>query len=138
MNTALIITIGLLLAVIILFLLAGSPKMRVSNTRKAQLYQDFARIYSKVVSDDPSVRRDSFIKMDNILNKAFQAYYSNRENCGTNLKLAKKMFSKKQYNQIWEVHKIRNSIVHDDAEVSKEESQKAFEVYKMSLVTLLK
>lgn len=138
MNTGLIITISLLLVVIILFLLASSPSRRISTSKKAELYRDFARIYSSTVNDNPSVRRDSFIKMDNILSKALQAYYSNSENCGTNLKTAKNVFSKKQYEKIWEVHKIRNSIVHSDAEVSKEESAKAFDIYKMSIVTLLK
>jgi len=138
MNTTLIITIGLLLVMVILFLLAGSPKRRISTSRKAELYQDFARIYNKAVSDDLSARRDAFIKMDNLLTKALQLYFSNKENCGTNLKLAKYKFSKKQYERIWEVHKIRNSVVHDDMEVSKEESINAFEIYKMSLITLLK
>jgi hypothetical protein len=138
MNTTLIITISVLFLIVLLFLLAGSPSRRISVSRKAELYQDFARIYSKAVSDDLSARRDAFIKMDNILTKALQVYFSNRENCGTNLKLAKKKFSKKQYEKIWDVHKIRNSVVHDDLEVSKEDSVKAFEIYKMSLVTLLR
>jgi hypothetical protein len=138
MNTTLIITITVLALIVLLFLLADSPSRRISTSRKAELYQDFARIYSNAVSDDLSARRDSFIKMDNILTKALQVYFSNRETCGTNLKLAKKKFSKKQYERIWEVHKMRNAVVHDDLEVSKEESVKAFEVYKMSLVTLLR
>jgi hypothetical protein len=138
MNTALIITIVLLVGVIILFLFASSPSRRISATRKAEMYQDFARLYNLAVSDDSSTRRDSFIKMDNILTKALQLYFSNKEPCGTNLKLAKKKFTKKQYNNIWEVHKTRNSIVHDDADVSKQESSKAFEIYKMSLIILLK
>ena len=138
MNTTLIITITVLALIVLLFLLAGSPSRRISTSRKAELYQDFARIYSKAVSDDLSARRDAFIKMDNILTKALQVYFSNRETCGTNLKLAKKKFSKKQYQRLWEVHKIRNSVVHDDMEVSKEESTKAFEIYKMSLITLLR
>ena len=138
MNTGLIITISLLVVVIILFLLASSPKRRVSDSKKAQFYQDFARIYSSAISDNSSERRDAFIKMDNILSKAFQAYYSNKENCGTNLKTAKNIFSKKQYDKIWEVHKIRNNIVHNDEDVSKEDALNAFNVYKMSLITLLK
>ena len=138
MNTGLIITICLLFLVVVLFLLASSPRKRVSASKKAELYQDFAKLYSSAVSDNPSVRRDAFIKMDNILSKALQAYYSNNETCGTNLKSAKKVFPKKEYEKIWEVHKLRNDIVHKDADVSKEESSKAFNVYKMSLVTLLK
>lgn len=138
MSTALIITVVLLLLVALLFLLAGSANRRISTSRKAAIYQDFAKIYSNAVSEEPSVRRDSFIKMDNMLAKVLQLYMSNHENCGTNLKLAKKAFSKKLYNNIWEVHKIRNSIVHDDLEVSKKESSKAFEIYKMSLMSLLK
>ena len=138
MNMALIITISLLVLVIILFVLASSPSKRISASRKAEIYQDFAKLYSLAISDDSSVRRDSFIKMDNILTKVLQLYFSNQETCGTNLKQAKKKFNKKQYQKIWDVHKTRNSIVHDDADVSKEDSAKAFEVYKMSLITLLK
>lgn len=138
MNDALIVTIGLLVLVIVLFIFASSPSRRISASKKAEMYQDFARIYSIVTSDDSSARRDAFIKMDNLLNKALQAYFSNQEPCGTNLKLAKNKFTKKQYQKIWDVHKIRNSIVHDDMDVSKEESIKAFDVYKMSLVILLK
>lgn len=138
MNTSLIITIILLLAIIILFLFAASPSRRVSASRKAALYQDFARLYSKAESDDSSVRRDGIIKMDNILSKALQYYYSNNEACGVNLKSAKKKFSKKQYNSIWEIHKMRNEVVHNDLDITKDEAQKAFEIYKMSLITLLK
>ena len=90
------------------------------------------------MSEDISVRRDGIIKMDNILTKALQMYFSNREPCGTNLKLIKKKFSKRRYNSIWEVHKMRNSVVHDDLEITKEDAVKAFNVYKMSLVTILK
>jgi hypothetical protein len=138
MNPSLLITICLLVSITVLFLLASSPSRRVSASRKALLYQDFAKLLSKAESEDSSIRRDAVIKMDNILSKALQFYFGNKDACGSNLKLARKKYSKKQYNSIWEVHKMRNDIVHNDLEVSKEESLKAFEVYKMSLVILLK
>lgn len=138
MNPSLLITICLLISIAVLFLFASSPSRRVSASRKASLYQDFAKLYSKAGSDDSSVRRDAIIKMDNILTKALQFYFGNKDSCGSNLKIAKKKYSRKQYNSIWEVHKMRNEVVHNDLDVSKEEALKAFEVYKMSLVTLLR
>ena len=58
--------------------------------------------------------------------------------CGDNLKLAKKIFRRNEYNDLWEVHKIRNKIVHDDYDISAEDSKKVYNIYKSAILKILR
>lgn len=89
-------------------------------------------------SEDLARRRDTIIKLDNILSKSLQYRLSNSGLCGDNLKLIKKRFKKNEYERLWEVHKIRNKIVHDDLDITESEAQEAYKIYNMSIHRILK
>jgi hypothetical protein len=89
-------------------------------------------------SDDLARRRDTVIKLDNILSKALQYRLSNTKLCGDNLKLISKKFKRSEYDKLWEVHKLRNRIVHDDLDVTENEAQGAYKIYNMSIYRILK
>lgn len=88
-------------------------------------------------SDDLARRRDTMIKLDNILTKALQYRLSNTNSCGDNLKLINKRFKRTEYDKLWEAHKLRNRIVHDDLDVTENEAQDAYKVYNMSIHRIL-
>lgn len=138
MNQTLILTISILVIIAILFILVSLNNRVSSNKRKANIYGKLGDLKGKSESEDVSIRRDTFIKLDNLLSKALQYRYSNNKTCGENLKLAKKLFRYNNYQDIWEVHKMRNKIVHNDLDVSKRDTVYAYKIYKMSISKILR
>ena len=138
MTEPLILTISILVVISVLFLLAALNSKSVSRSKKANIYSKLGDLKGLVESDEGAIRRDTYVKLDNLLSKALQYRYSNNKSCGENLKTAKKIFRAKEYQEIWDVHKIRNKIVHNDLEVSKEEAIYGYKIYKMSISKILK
>lgn len=137
MDKTLFLPIVILLLITILFVLVSLNKKRFNTTKKTKLLENLFSLKVAVESDEISIRRDAVIKLDNLLTKALQMYYGNTLSCGENLKSANKMFRKKAYNSLWDVHKLRNKVVHNDYEVSKDEARNAFETYKISIIKIL-
>lgn len=138
MDNSVVITIVILFLVIVLFVLVSLSNNRITEGRKKKILKRLPEIQAFILNPEGAVRRDAVIKLDNLLSKALQYYFKNTNLCGENLKLASKIFKKKEYNDLWEVHKIRNQIVHDDYEVSEEEAKRLYEVYKMSIFKILR
>jgi hypothetical protein len=138
MNDSLLITILILALITILFLLVASQQGKTSQNKKTKIYDKLYSLKESVGSEETSIRRDAIIKLDNLLSKSLQYRYSNDKNCGDNLKLAKKLFRKNDYQRIWDAHKIRNNIVHNDLDISKQEAIKAYNIYKLSIGKVLK
>ncbi len=137
MDQAVVITILILLMVTVLFVLASVNSKRISTTKKNEITKKLIELSMSIQSNESAVRRDAIIKLDNLLAKALQYYYKNSNLCGDNLKRAKNLFKKKEYNELWEVHKIRNEIVHNDYEVDIEEAQEMYNTYKFSISRIL-
>jgi hypothetical protein len=138
MDNSLFLPILILVLIGILFLLVNINSKKIDVNKKKKVLEDLASLYSQTSSDDNAVRRDVVIKLDNILSKSLQMYYKNDESCGNNLKSAKSIFKKRRYNSLWDVHKLRNKVVHNDYVPSVEETKKAYEVYKISIMQILK
>ena len=137
MDSSLILPITILILIAILFLMVSLNKRKISATKKKRIIEDLYELQKNVSSNELALRRDSIIKLDNLLSKSLQLYFKNNSSCGDNLKNANKLFRKKKYNDIWEIHKMRNKIVHDDYEVSEFEATKAFDVYKFAILKIL-
>ena len=137
MDNNLLLTIIILALLLLLFLLASINKGRVSSLKKKKLIEDLFNLKEPSLSEEEAERRDAIIKLDNILSKSLQLYFLNNLSCGDNLKKASKLFRKKNYHELWEVHKMRNRVVHSDYVPSKEEGKKAFEIYKFGIVKIL-
>ncbi|NMC08769.1 hypothetical protein GYA44_00350 [Candidatus Microgenomates bacterium] len=138
MDNSVIITIVILFLVTVLFVFVSLNNNRISQGRKKKLLVKLEELRAFAYSNEPAIRRDAVIKLDNLLAKALQYYFNNTNLCGENLKLANKIFKKKDYNTLWDAHKTRNMIVHDDYDISEEESKQIYEIYKMSIIKIIK
>lgn len=138
MDNALIITILILFAIAVLFLMVASAGKQEKQKTRSRMLNSLEALKAGAYSDDLARRRDTIIKLDNILSKALQYRLGNAKLCGDNLKLIGKRFKKNDYNKLWEVHKIRNKIVHDDLDITENEAQEAYKVYNISIHNILK
>lgn len=91
----------------------------------------------QIENNDAYARRDAIIKMDNLLFKALQIRYKDTFDGIENLKKAKESFRKDTYQNIWNVHKLRNDIVHDDRDIEYNEAVNAYKIYKMAIYKIL-
>ncbi len=137
-NNAVLITVLILIFIAGLFILVASSQKHEKTKTKSRMLNSLEALKAGAFSDDLARRRDTVIKLDNILSKALQYRLSNTKLCGDNLKLISKRFSKREYNELWEIHKLRNRIVHDDLDVSENEAQEAYKIYNMSIHRILK
>ncbi len=138
MTSQTVITIVILLLLGILFFVAYLNSKKIPIRKKEKILEKIELLGAQVNSDEEYARRDAVIKLDNVLGKAFNIRYSNESSCGDNLKIAKKLFDKKLYQQIWDAHKVRNNIVHDDENISKTQAQEIYRVYKLAVKHILK
>lgn len=132
-----IITIVILLLVVVLFVMARLNSKRIPKKKKENILSKLEEIKIQVKSEDVYARRDSIIKMDNLLSKALQIRYKNELNSGENLKLAKNLFRKDTYQDIWDAHKLRNEIVHNDKDIEYDDAVKAYNIYKIAITKIL-
>lgn len=138
MDNALIVTILILIAIAGLFVLVSSNQKQEKQKTKSRMLNALEALKAGAYNEDLARRRDTIIKLDNILSKALQYRLGNSKLCGDNLKLIKKRFKKDEYNKLWEVHKVRNKIVHDDLDISESEAQEAYKIYNISIHRILK
>ncbi len=131
-------TILILILIAVLFVVVYLNQKSISKTKSKQILTKLNDLQIDVISDESSVRRDAVIKLDNLLSKSLQYHYSNTLSCGDNLKKAKNIFRKKEYNDIWEAHKVRNNIVHNDYDIPPEEARRVYNTYKLSIIKIIK
>lgn len=137
MDTPLVISVTILLLIIVLFILVSLNSKKINKQKRKKIIQEAYDLKSSIESEQLAIRRDAIIKLDNLLSKSLQLYFNNDLSCGENLKLANKLFKKRAYNSLWDAHKLRNKVVHDDYSVSKQEAKRAHEVYKSSIIRIL-
>lgn len=138
MDNTVIITILILVTIAVLFIMVASGEKKERQKSISRMLNSLEALKAGAYSDDLARRRDTVIKLDNILSKALQYRLSNTKLCGDNLKLINKRFKRNEYDRLWEVHKLRNRIVHDDLDVTENESQDAYKIYNMSIHRILK
>lgn len=138
METTIIMTSLIVLMVILLFIMVSFANKKKDVVKKQEIFNRLGDLELGVQSMEGSVRRDTIVKLDNLLSKAFQYYYNNSNLCGDNLKKAKNIFKRKEYDDLWNVHKIRNNIVHDDYEIDTQEAVRIYNIYKFSIKKILK
>lgn len=137
MDNTVIITILILVAIAVLFLMVASGSRKERQKSISRMLNSLEALKAGAYSDDLARRRDTMIKLDNILTKALQYRLINTNSCGDNLKLINKRFKRTEYDRLWEAHKLRNRIVHDDLDVSENEAQDAYKIYNMSIHRIL-
>jgi len=138
MDNAVIITILILIAITVLFIMVSSGAKKERQKSVSRMLNSLEALKAGASSDDLARRRDTVIKLDNILSKALQYRLGNTKLCGDNLKLINKRFKRTEYDRLWEAHKLRNRIVHDDLDVSENEAEEAYKIYNMSIHRILR
>jgi hypothetical protein len=138
MNNSLLITILILIALTSLFLLVAIRSRKDTYKKKEKIINDLELLRNVMVNTTPSERVLTIIKLDNLLSRAFQYYYGNKNSCSDNLKQAKKLFKRNNYQKLWDTHKLRNKVVHEEREISESDLREAYEIYKFSIRKILK
>ncbi|MDD4382393.1 MAG: hypothetical protein PHE21_03585 [Candidatus Dojkabacteria bacterium] len=138
MNNSLLITILIISFVTILFLLIAIQNRKNTYKKKERILDDLQTLKSCTTNSTPSERVVTIMKLDNLLSKAFQYHYGNDRSCSDNLKQSRKMFKRDNYQNLWDVHKLRNSVVHEEAEISESDIKKAYDIYNFSIRKILK
>ncbi|HBB64891.1 MAG: hypothetical protein UR34_C0005G0016 [candidate division WS6 bacterium GW2011_GWC1_33_20] len=138
MDNQVIITIIILLLVSLLFVVAYINSKRIPEKRKDRIFKKLDDLKDQIKDGDTFAMRDAVIRLDNLLSKALQIKYRNENSCGDNLKLARKLFNKTNYQQLWDVHKLRNDIVHSDKSVTEQDASEAYDIYKMGINKILR
>ena len=138
MDNSVIITIVILVAICLLFFLAAINTRKKTFKKKGKMLKDLEALKVGSYSSNPSERITAIIKLDNLLAKALQYRFSNEKNCGENLKIAKKLFTRNVYEEIWKTHKLRNQVVHDDMLISEDKMKEAYRIYNLSITKILK
>lgn len=137
MDSTLILTIVILFLIAILFLMARLNSKRIPEKKREKIYSKLEEMKLQVENQDVYARRDAIIKLDNLMSKALQIRYKNTLNTSENLKSAKAIFRKDVYQNIWDIHKLRNEIVHNDKDIEYDEATKAYKIYKMAIIRIL-
>ncbi|MGI6423004.1 MAG: hypothetical protein ACOX0X_00010 [Candidatus Dojkabacteria bacterium] len=137
MDNPILITVVILALIAILFLMARINTLKIPASKKEKIFKRLEELKIQIEENDGYARRDAIIKLDNLLSQALQSRYRNSNSCGDNLKIAKNLFRKDKYQEIWDVHKIRNEIVHKDKEIGYDTVLHAYKVYKMAISKIL-
>lgn len=137
MDSSLYITILVLVIILALFLFAASSSKSISKRRRTEILNQLNDIKNNIGLDINSANRDSVVRLDSLLSKVLQVVKGNKLSCGENLKLIKNRVKRDLYNDIWEYHKLRNRIVHENIDVNAEEAKAAYSVYYKLITTLI-
>jgi len=126
----------LIVAIIVLLfvlILVGGGAQRNKDLIKAEL-----PVAEKLVKGNISQVKEGIMKFDNILNKSLQAKGFRGQTLGERLKSANRYFKWNDYSGIWEAHKLRNKIVHEDHDPGGTEIKKSVKYFKLAINKLLK
>ena len=94
------ITVMILILIIVLFAAVYLSSKRVDTTKKTEVLKKVDDLMLAISSLEGSIRRDAVVKLDNLLSKALQLKYNNEDTCGDNLKRAKSLFNRDDYNRL--------------------------------------
>lgn len=137
MDNPLYITSVIILLIILLFVFASFGSRKVSQRRRNDIYRQLKDIKGNIGLEINSANRDSVVRLDSLLSKVLQYKNGNKLMIGENLKLIRKRVKQSLYEDIWYYHKLRNRIVHENVEVTMEETKLAYEVYYKLITQIL-
>lgn len=131
-----------IILLVIFFLLIGlviyiNNTSKIDSSIKKRIWDDILQIQYAIKIKNSLTYRDLVIRLDSLLSQSLKLYYKNSESCGTNLKKAKELFNRDEYNKIWEAHKLRNQIVHEDKEVSFSELERSYSIISSAVRKIL-
>jgi len=87
-------------------------KKEVSSRVASTVAKDWQEIEILLKGDSPSQLKQALILADRSLDSALKDLVEGQA-MGDRLKNAKNLFHPQSYDKIWQVHKLRNSLVHE-------------------------
>ncbi len=131
----------IVLAVIFLLLIifVNNLSNKESSEWKLKVEKELSNIIR--INNLPTVEaaQSALVKTDKLLDYCLKNRKVPGDSMGLRLKNGKKYFSKTQYSNIWEAHKIRNKIVHDiEVRISRNVLIKHTNYLKSGVKALLK
>lgn len=136
MNTYIVLGIAFMVAISIAYAIFNSPGQRSRKSKAESIYSQLDALRPDKTMSELKFR-DLAIRLDNLLAAGLQNRYGNTKPCGENLKAAKELFKREPYNSIWEYHKLRNQVVHEDYKPSYSDINQMYNIYDNALLKIL-
>jgi len=127
-----LIIAAIVLSLFALILLGGGTQHDKDDIEK-ELYEA-----EKMISSDISRTKEGIIKFDNLLNRALQVKGFRGQTLSERLKSSQKFFKWEDYSGVWDAHKLRNKIVHEDYNPSGAELKKSVKYFKSVIKKLIR
>ena len=105
--------------------------------QKILQYLNEIKDLSKLKAESDAISRDIMVRADNILSSALQCYFGNSNGIGENLKKAKYLYNRSEYNELWNAHKVRNKVVHEQYSPNPSEVKKSLYIFAKAVGKLL-
>jgi hypothetical protein len=125
----------------VLMFIIGSLSTRGGSTDqswKPKIRSTLAQLSKNAGSQDFIVQKHNIIEADKILDNVLKFKKIKGDTMGERLKNSKKLFSSKEYNNVWEAHKMRNQLVHEiDSHYHSSQLKTSFLTLKSSIEKLL-
>lgn len=126
----------LLILPVILFLL---KQTKGYDAKWKPLVQQKIREYDISIQDaNPMVVKSTLMEADKLLDYVLQKRGYAGNTMGDRLKNAKKTYDRNTYNDLWNAHKMRNTLVHEvETSPSSVEMRKNYHVFRKCIAVLL-
>lgn len=107
MDSQLIIVAVILVVVFVAILAYSNANKNPQDEWKKKMKVELSRINNEPTSPH------KLVELDKLMDFYLKNSKVKGETMGERLKKSRKMFSKSDYNNIWQAHKLRNQIVHE-------------------------
>lgn len=119
-----------------LFSQATPKKKKHSNKAELKALKEHWELVELHVLQE-TTRANAISEADKILDTAFKLIGLPGETMGDRLRAAEDQFDGSLYNEIWQAHKLRNTLAHEvGAKVSVASAQKAVSAFRQALYSL--
>lgn len=117
-----------------LFKLAFSKKNKKFN--REQMLVQFGTIEKLLESNDSIHAAQAVVRADSFVDMVFKKAGAQGKNFGERLISFQTKFDKNFYQQLWEAHKLRNRIAHEQPEVSVSQAKAALQTFRRAASVL--
>lgn len=119
--------IAVVLTVVLSFMgRRGGMRVKADLLKKLEQSRSLAR-------GDTSKRKDCLIQLDSIMGAALKHAGVRGETVGERLKNSKQLYDRALYQDMWDAHKLRNAIVHEQHDQSPHETEVAVQAFTSAI-----
>lgn len=108
-----IVIVVVLIVIAIVALIASSSGGKEEAQWKKTVKSNIYKAESKINSSNYYEVKDSLVELDKLLDYLLKNKRVKGETLGERLKNASSMFTRNDYNALWNAHKLRNQLVHE-------------------------